>query len=260
MRAIKADLPSWLKEAEIVAIADWHWSDPRSDHDKILADIEYIKTHDNCYCILNGDIMDCAIASSVGDTYGATLSPMDELKVCVELFRELAQSGKILCVLPGNHERRHYKTNGIDITELMCRQLGIEDRYAPSTALLFIRFGELSSRLHNRKVLYTMYVSHGNGGGRKEGGKVQRLVDLSTIVDADIYCVGHTHLPALLKDTYVRPDPRNNSVSYCTRLYVNTSAKLDYGGYGENFGYKPGCTDTPIIYLSGTHKEMRALI
>lgn len=239
-------------------IADWHWADPNSDHDKIRADIEYIKTHENCYCVLNGDLMDCAIASSVGDTYGATLSPMDELRVCVELFGPIKD--KVLCVLRGNHEARHYKTNGIDITELMCRQLGIEDRYSPTTALVFLRFGALNKKQHSRKVLYTMYVSHGNGGGRKEGGKIQRLVDCSTIVDADIYCVGHTHLPAILKDSFARPNPGNSSVTYCTRLYVNTSAKLNYGGYGDTNGYKAGCTDTPVIILSGTRKEMRAIV
>lgn len=260
LKAIKADLSENFKEIEIMALADWHWSDPQSDHDKIRADLNYIMSHDNCFCVLNGDLMDCAIASSVGDTYGAQLSPMDELRVCVELFKPLAEKGKILCVLKGNHEARHYRTNGIDITELMCRQLGIEDRYSPTTALLFVRLGRLGSDQHFRKVAYTIHVSHGSGGGRKEGGKIQRLADMATIVDADIFVVGHSHLPALFKDRFARPCMANSSITYGTRLYVNTSAKLDYGGYGEVFGMKVPCTDTPIIHLSGTRKEMRATI
>ena len=239
-------------------VADYHWADPNSDHDKIAEDLAYIHNHDNCFCILNGDLMDCAIASSIGDTYGATLSPMDELRECVKLFQPIAH--KILCVVPGNHERRHYKTNGIDLTELMCRQIGIEDRYSPTTALLFIRLGEQNGKQHNRKVPYTIFVSHGSGGGKKEGSKIQRLVDLSLVVDADIYICGHSHLPATLKDSFARPNMGNSSVTYCTRQYINTSAKLDYGGYGEIFGMKPACTDTPIIRLSGTRKEMRATI
>ena len=258
MKPIKIDLSSEFKEIEIMPVADYHWADPNSDHDKIMEDLAYIKEHDNCFAILNGDLMDCAIASSIGDTYGATLSPMDELRECVKLFEPIAH--KILCVVPGNHERRHYKTNGIDLTELMCRQIGVEDRYSPTTALLFLRLGEQTGKQHNRKVAYTIYVSHGNGGGRKEAGKIQRLVDLSTIIDADCYVVGHTHLPALLKDSFARPCMANNSITYGTRLYINTSAKLNYGGYGEVGGFKPPCTDTPIIHLSGTRKEMRATI
>lgn len=259
MKAIKVDLPESLREIEIMPVADYHWADPNSNHDKIMRDIAYIREHENCYCVLNGDLMDCAIASSIGDTYGATLSPMDELKACVDLFAPIAN--KILCVVPGNHEARHYRTNGLDLTELMCRQLGIEDRYSPTTALLFIRFGrdEVHNH-HKRKVCYTMYASHGNGGGRKEAGKIQRLVDLSTIVDADIYLCGHTHLPAMLKDGFARPNCANSSITYGTRLYVNTSAKLNYGGYGDIGGFKPPCTDTPLIRLGGTRKEMRATI
>lgn len=258
MKPIKIDLSETFKEIEIMPVADYHWADPHSDHAKILDDLTYIKNHDNCFCVLNGDLMDCAIASSIGDTYGASLSPMDELKACMELFAPIAD--KILCVVPGNHEARHYRTNGIDLTMLMCKQLGIEDRYSPTTALVFLRFGQLSGKQHNRKVVYTIYVSHGNGGGRKEGGKIQRLVDLSTLVDADIYLCGHTHLPAMLKDGFARPNLGNSSVNYGTRLYVNTSAKLNWGGYGETGGFKPPCTDTPIIHLNGRKKEMRATV
>lgn len=259
MKAVKIELSKELEEIEVLAVADYHWADPNSDHDRIRKDIKYIEEHDNVFCVLNGDLMDCAIASSVGDTYGATLTPMDELRVCVEMFKPIAN--KILCVVPGNHEMRHYRTNGVDMTMLMCQQLGIEDRYSPTTALVFIRFGEMrDGNSHRRKAAYTMYVSHGNGGGRKEGGKIQRLVDLSTIVDADIYLCGHTHLPAVLKDGFARPCMANSSITYGTRLYVNTSAKLNYGGYGDAGGFKPPCLDTPIIKLNGTRKEVNATI
>lgn len=258
MKAVKIDLSEEFEEIEIMPVADNHWSDPNSDHDRIREDIAYIRDHENVFCVLNGDLMDCAIASSVGDTYGQTLSPMDELRVCVELFKPIAH--KVLCVVPGNHEARHYRTNGIDLTELMCRQLGIEDRYSPTTALLFVRFGNLGPHKHERKVLYTIHVSHGDGGGKKEGGKIQRLVDHSTIVDADIYICGHTHLPAILKDGFARPNPQNNSIVYGSRLYVNTSAKMKYGGYGETGGFKVPCLDTPIIRLCGTKKEVRATL
>lgn len=262
MKSIRADLSENFKELELIAFSDWHWSDPHSNHETIKRDIDYVLNKDNAFCVLNGDLMDCAIASSVGDTYGAILSPMDELQVCVDLFKPLVERGKVLCVLKGNHEARHYRTNGIDVTALMCQQLGIADRYAPDTALIFIRFGRLDGkqRSHGRKAAYTVYVSHGNGGGRKEGGKIQRLVDLATIVDADVYICGHSHLPASLKDGFIRPCMANSSLTYGKRLFVNTSAKLNYGGYGEVGGYKVPCIDTPIILLNGTKKDMRALI
>jgi hypothetical protein len=139
--------------------------------------------------------------------------------------------------------------------------LGIEDKYSPDTALLFLRFGrDGNNRNHNRQILYTIYLTHGSGGGRKEGGKIQRLADYAQIVDADIYICGHTHLPASFKTGFARPSAANSSITYCTKLYVNSAAKLNYGGYGDTGGFKPPCTDTPIILLNGEKKEMRAVV
>lgn len=259
MRAIRADLPKEHEVVEILVLADYHYADPHSDHDAIRRDIEYVADHENAYAVLAGDLMNCAIKSSVSDTYGDTLSPMDELSICADLFTPIAH--KVVGMVGGNHEARHYKTNGVDMTRILARQLGVEDKYSPDTALVFLRVGEDEcSRNHHRPILYTIYLTHGTGGGRREGGKIQRLVDLSNIVDADIFICGHTHLPATLKTAFARPSPANSSITYCTKLFVNAAAKLDYGGYGDVGGFKPGCKDTPRILLSGTRKEMRAVV
>ena len=247
-----------LESVELLVLADYHYADPHSDHDAIKRDIEYVATHENAYCVLAGDLMNCAIKSSVSDCYGDTLSPMEELSVCQDLLAPIAH--KIVGIVGGNHEARHYRTNGVDMTRILARQLGVEDKYSPDTALVFLRFGRDNSKHHNRPLCYTIYLSHGNGGGRKEGGKIQRLVDCANIVDSDVYVVGHTHLPASLKTSYARPSMANSSITYCTKLFVNAAASLDYGGYGDTGGYRPTCKDTPRILFSGTRKEMRAVI
>lgn len=259
MKSIRVDLPTDLKEIELVAIADAHIGDSQSDIKRIKNDIAYVRDKENAYCVLNGDLMNCAIKSSISDSYSETMTPMDELKACVDIFGCI--SDKILCVVPGNHEERHYRTNGVDITSLMCQQLGIADRYSPTVAFVFLRFGsdEDAGRRH-RPVLYTIYVTHGNGGGRKDGGKVQRLSDYATIVDADIYIAGHTHLGFGFKKTFFRPSAANSTLAQATHLFVNTSASLDYGGYAERGGYDPASKDRPIIWMSGERKEMRVSI
>ena len=259
VKPIKVDLPKDLKELQVVAIADAHIGDGQSDIERIKEDIAYVRDHENAYCVLNGDLMNCAIKTSISDIYSETADPMSELKMCMDLFGCI--SDKVLCVVPGNHEDRHYRTNGIDITRLMCQQLGIEDRYSPTVALVFLRFGsDTGSTHHNRPILYTIYVTHGSGGGRKDGGKIQRLADYATIVDADIYIAGHTHLGASFKKGFYRPCAANSSITCSTHLFVNTSASLGYGGYAEKGGFDPPCKDRPIIWLSGERKERRATI
>ena len=255
MKAIKCDLP-FAEIIEIHTLADLHIGDSQSDFKSIQERIAYIKNTPDAYCILDGDLMDTAIASSIGDTYGANLQPMEQLKQCVKIFEPIKE--KILAVLPGNHENRLYKSDGIDLTEVMCSQLGIPNKYSPTTALLFIRFGIRKCDAPNRKQLYTIYVTHGSGGGRREGGKVNRLADLACIVDADIYVHAHTHLPLVFKESFFRVSGSNSSVAPVEKLFVNTAASLNYGGYGDRMGYKPASKRSPVIYLDGLKHDMWA--
>jgi predicted phosphodiesterase len=255
MKAIKCDLP-FAEQIEIHPMADLHIGDSMCDFKLVMERIEHIKNTPNSYCILDGDLMDTAICSSIGDTYGANLQPMEQLRLCVKIFEPIKD--KILAVLPGNHENRVYKSDGLDMTELMCAQLGIPEKYSPTTALVFVRFGEQSSKFHNRPMLYTIYVTHGAGGGRKEGGKVNRLADLASIVDADCYCHAHTHLPLVFKESFYRASPNNSSVALVEKLFVNSAATLNYGGYGDKAGFKPASKSSPVIYFNGRKHEMIA--
>ncbi len=105
---------------------------------------------------------------------------------------------------------------------------------------------------------YTIYVLHGSGGGRKEGSKANRLADMASIIDTDIYIHSHTHLPMIMKQAFHRIDTKNSTVMLVNKLFVNTAANLDYGGYGEASEFKPSSKDTPTIYLDGTKKSYEA--
>ena len=256
MRAIKCDLP-YADTIEIHPMADLHIGDAHCDYKGILERLEYIKNTPNAYVILDGDLMDTAIANSVGDTYGAKIQPMEQLKHCVKLFEPIKD--KILAVLPGNHENRVYRADGIDTTAIMCSQLGLQGRYSETTALLFVRFGKQTGHKgHGRRQLYTIYATHGSGGGRRPGGKVNRLEDLAGIVDADIYLHAHTHLPVVMKQGFYRVSGSNSSVALVDKMFVNTAASLDYGGYGDRAGFKPASKRAPVIFLNGHKRDMYA--
>lgn len=255
MKTIKSEMSADVKQIELLPLADFHIGDAMADWKLIQSLLKHIEETPNCYCVLGGDLMDTAIASSIGDTYSANIQPMEQLATCVKLFDPIKD--KILAVVGGNHENRIYKSDGIDTTQLMCNQLGIGDKYSATTALLFVRFGKDTKNGHGRKQIYSVYLTHGAGGGsgRKEGGKINRLADLATIVDADVYITAHTHLPATFKTGYFRTSLSNSSVQYVSKLFLNAASALDYGGYGDKQGYKPASKDYPTIILSGTEKK-----
>ena len=258
MKCIKHNLGKF-EEIRILPLADLHLGDTNSDFKKLMEYINFIKDNDNVFTILNGDLMDSATRYSVGDVYGQTLSPMEQLKQCVKLFEPIAP--KILAVTPGNHEQRINRNDGISMTDLMCAQLGIPERHTSTAALLFIRFGEDEARCHHKRpVLYTIYCVHGAGGGRMEGGKVNRLMQLGNIVDADIFLHSHSHLPAIVKTGYYRVSAANSSAHKVDKLFVNTAALLNYGGYGELQSYKPTSIEMPMIILDGTKHDMKAVL
>ena len=263
MKVIKADLPREIEVLELHTFADEHIGDDHCDLKRLLSRIEYVKNTPNAYCILNGDIIDNATKTSIGDTYTQVFNPMEQLAKAVEIFEPIKD--KILCITHGNHENRTYKKEGINLSFLLAKQLGLGDRYTSTSAVLFIRVGEcIRGRKESngsgkyRQICYTLYVLHGSGGGRKEGAKAIRLADMASIIDCDIYIHSHTHLPMIMKQAYHRIDDRNNAVALVNKLFVNTAANLDYGGYGEAGEFKPSSKDTPVIYLRGSKKEMWA--
>lgn len=263
MKTIKIDLPRELEQVELHTFADEHLGDENCDVKRLMQRIEYVKDTPNAYCILNGDIIDNATKTSIGDIYAQEYSPMDQLQRAIDLFAPIKD--KILCITHGNHENRTYKNDGINLSRLMAIQLGLFDRYAPTSAVLFIRLGEESRGRKesngsgkNRQIGYTVYVLHGSGGGRKEGGKANRLADMASIIDTDIYIHSHTHLPMIMKQGFHRIDTHNNAVSIVDKLFVNTAANLNYGGYGEAAEFKPTSKDTPVICLGGRKKTYEA--
>ena len=119
MKVIKIDLPKEIEGIELHTFADEHIGDEHCDLERLKDRIEYVENTPNAYCLLNGDIIDNATKTSIGDTYANVFNPMEQLENAVKLFRPLAEKGKILAITHGNHEARTYRKEGIDLSYLL---------------------------------------------------------------------------------------------------------------------------------------------
>ena len=256
MKTIKISLPRELNSIEIHTFSDWHIGDKHCDIDTIKQQIAYVKDNKNVYAICNGDLMNNATKASISDCYAESIPPMEQLQNLCDLLEPIKD--KILILTQGNHEARTYRADGIDLTALLSRQLGIYERYAREGGVLFLRVGHSNNHAKDRQICYTLYCTHGSGGGRKEGSKAIRLADMASIIDTDIYIHSHTHLPMVMKQNFYRIDTCNSAVAEITKLFVNTSAQLKYGGYGQTYEFKPSNTTSPVIYLNGRKKDFSA--
>lgn len=262
MYSVRADYPTEWPHVNLYVLADLHIGDEHTKMTEIAERVEEIKNDPYGLCILNGDILNTALKTSVSDIYSEQMSPMQQMEAASMLLAPIKD--KVIAATTGNHEARVYRTDGVDIMRLLCRELGIEDKYHADGVLVFLRFGERAHTNHhtekNPKQWYSIYTTHGSGGGRKEGAKMIRLADMASIVDADVYIHSHTHLPAVMKQAFYRADSSNCCARKVEKLFVNTGASLKYGGYGQAQEFKPSSTTTPVIHFCAEKKRTSATL
>jgi hypothetical protein len=72
--------------------------------------------------------------------------------------------------------------------------------------------------------------------------------------------MGHTHWKAAFKEAIYLPDLQNNRVRLVEQTFVNSSALLNWGGYAQVHGYKPGVKGSPYIRLHGKRREVEVTL
>ena len=252
MKTIKREFSNEFEHMNIYPLADLHIGSKHFKRDILEKHLEVIKNDPNGLLILNGDLVNNSIKTSIGDIYEETLNPEEQIDLLVEMFEPLKD--KIIGVVAGNHEARTYKITGISVLKNFCYRLGIIDLFSPIANLTFLSFGKSKGRDHVKQT-FTIYNSHGRGGGKLIGSKANRVHNLSSIVpNADLYIHSHTHAPITFKDSYVSADTRNKGVSIQNRLFVNTNAYEGFGGYGEVIGLAPSNHDMVKVELSYNKK------
>ena len=251
MHCVSIEKPEEWPHARVYVLADLHIGDPNCDIAEVRKQIERIRRDEYGLVILNGDLLNTAIRTGISDIYGETIKPMQAIKMLVDLLEPI--KGKVIGATTGNHEWRVYRDDGIDIMRLVCRELGVEKTYCPEGVFIFLRVGTMNGHSRhmekNKRQLFTIYATHGTGGGRKEGAKAIRMADMECVVDADIYIHAHTHQAMDFYNNFYRVSPSNNSVKKAEKLYVNSGAAMDYGGYGQMKEFKPASVRTPVIFL-----------
>ncbi len=256
LQLLPIELPEDLEYADLVVLSDMHVGDPLFDEQLFFRVRDWVLAEPNRYVICNGDLMNTATKDSVSDVYRETLNPSDQLRW---LKKELAAlRDRILCITEGNHEARITRATSINVLEQLAESLGLADRYHPEGVLLKITLGR--HRKHKKRVCYTIYVTHGRGGGALQGGKALRMARLANIAVADVYIMGHTHWKAAFKEAVYVPDLYNNRVRLVEQTFVNSSALLDWGGYAQVHGYKPSAKGSPYIRLHGTRHEVEVTL
>lgn len=244
---------------KILPMSDLHIGDKNCNYELINKLISNIKNDDKTYTILAGDLMNTAIVGSKSDSYNEELTPQQQLEKCVSLLTPIKH--KILAIVPGNHEERISRTAGVDMTKLLANSLNISELYSATSALLMIQLLDKENEKKKKAtILYSAYINHGHGGGRRIGGKANGLSDFGAIIDADLLLQGHTHTPIVFRQSHYRISQQNGCATPHEQVYINLPSAMSYGGYGNRNGYQPASNKYPVIILDSKEHKIDVLM
>lgn len=242
LKVIKIDLPEF-DDIEVYPISDLHWSDEWTMEKEFLKFIEFILDKDNRFVVLNGDLLNMALTVSVSDTYSEKYHPSEAVTGLSFHIRKLVEKNRVLGMGTGNHEDRVYKYTGIDVSKYLAMESGLPlERYSDNSFVIFVKVN---------KNTYSLFFHHGVGGGRMKGGKVNMVVRMNQIVNADVFVVGHVHDPMMTSSLIYECDYKNMKIKEKSQYYVIANAWQKYGGYGQKFGFAPASTEITYLSLSG---------
>jgi hypothetical protein len=181
--------PDQPAEIEISHLTDLQYGNKRFQTKRFLQYRDWILAQKNRFVVLGGDLVDAATILSVGSPYENTGEPIEQVEGLVDLLRPLADAGRLLGYVGGNHERRTVPTFG-DCGRLIARQLKVP--YSRGVQLIDIHFGQ-----HRP---FKISAWHGAGSPRTKGAKAQMLHRFMQQADSHVYLVGHVHDVVLLFD------------------------------------------------------------
>ena len=244
----------------IIPISDVHLGSPECMEQEFISFIKTVKDSPNVYLILGGDLIDNGTRSSVSDIFKSTMSPSQQKKEMANILAPVRD--RILCFVPGNHERRSAKDVDDDPVYDIAAKLDLEDLYRENAAFLKIQLGKPETSNGNRsnstrRPSYHIVVMHGAGGGIYTGGAVNRNERFGYVIDGmDALVVGHTHKPFVTQPGKILIDPQNNKVTIKPFKVICSTSWLQYGGYASRQMLLPSTHCLQTMTLKGIKKEI----
>lgn len=235
--------------ASVVFIGDTHLGSPECHEEKLYRMIKWCQDNDT-YVFLMGDIVEAATRYSIGAgvyeqarTRFGTVT--QQYEACLELLGTLANQGKILGMVSGNHEDRIAKATGFDITRALCRELKI--RYLGSAGWNYWRVGNQG---------YRIYTLHGSSGSKYSYTKLKALVDISHSFEADLMAMGHVHECTNTIQLVQTFDKKTGKIVERKKHILITGHYLKYEGYAKAKGLPLTKLGSPKVKLFGSEHDI----
>ena len=215
----------------LVPIHDIHLGAINSNRAKFQAYVDYILQSPDTYTIGIGDLIENATKCSVGmGVYESEFHIDEQVDQMTEILRPLAEAGKLLGLMPGNHEYRTMKLVALDPMRLVAQALNVP--YLGWSGYLKFVVGNQ---------VYKAFCFHGSSSASTPAGRLNAIRKLRDVAhDMDIYFMGHVHSKQYDSDLVYYIDDATDTVQAKERHYVIGGSLLTYfGSYAEMMGLAP---------------------
>ena len=228
-------------ELWVLLMSDEHFDSKKCDRKLLKHHHEQAKQR-NAIILKFGDTFDCMGGKYDKRTNKSDIRPEYQKANYFDCIKKDAAKfyapykNNIKFIIPGNHELSVLMRHEIDLTEALSNSLGcIMGKYSG-----FVKFQFKTNSQSNGKG-FTMYYTHGSGGGAPVTKGVIQNNRRQHTIDADFYVSGHIHTGT----TQPRP-----------RVYLNPQCNIEYrepehiilgayknefltGGWADSKGFDP---------------------
>ena len=251
-----------VKALTIYPLADVHLGAQDASIQAFTELVKQIASEPESFVTLQGDLIDNGTRNGVTNIFKATMPPSQQKREMAKILEPIRD--KILCILPGNHERRSGKDADDDPAYDIASKLDIEDRYRESIAFIRIGLGKRrTGKNHDGKPLsYYLACIHGAGGGALPGSSINRADNYLQALDGvDVLIHGHSHKPYALRGSKLVVDVQNKLVRQRPTLTMCAGSWLGYTGYPVDKQMRPvAMAGANKLQLCGTKFRFEAII
>ena len=267
-------LSSKYNKVYVIPLSDMQIGNPSFDEDLFLGYRDWILERDNAFTVLPGDNLETPVlGNKAADVWDMYLTPEKARKKLRELLKPLADAGRILGAVDGNHDIRTYQLTGHRITREILEELGccVEGKnsiYDPEAIVVRLVFGKDTNSGSKSGFTYSIYMTHGWGGARRTGAHVNKTEELAAVVtNADVYMIGHEHtLYDSRWDSAVIPTSHSSTMCHEKRqVFVGAGTFCRYTRFQKRIQRRLPNLGSPRIRLEGvcgkkSHKDIHVSI
>lgn len=227
--------PQEQSELHLYFLHDVHLGSSEHSTAKLNAFLQIVQEDLMARVLVIGDMCENVVPGSKGDIFYQIYSPHEQKYRTKEIFADLHKAGKLLAVVPGNHERnRITRTTSMFPLYDACVMAGCESAYRQHFAFVDIGLGyrkRKSSAGRGAQQRYVGFITH-------RAKDQVNFHSADTIEGIDFFAFGHDHNPKDKPRGKLKYYPQLQTVQQRTVEVINCGSFLDYNGYPVDSGYR----------------------